>query len=94
LSRRVFARISAGLLGAAVIVGPQLFNPAAASAAAPRILYYDASRAAEFVAAVNQGASNWNSSVANVRLMPVTPGRRGAGRTSPCSPTTAGRAPR
>ncbi|GAA0808651.1 snapalysin family zinc-dependent metalloprotease [Spirilliplanes yamanashiensis] len=48
----------------------------ASAAAAPRVLYYDTSRAAEFVAAVHQGAANWNSSVTSVRLEPVTAGRR------------------
>ncbi|MFI5891551.1 snapalysin family zinc-dependent metalloprotease [Actinoplanes sp. NPDC051513] len=43
--------------------------------AAPRILYYDASQAQEFVSVVNQGASIWNARVANVQLRPVPAGR-------------------
>jgi snapalysin len=44
------------------------------AAAAPRTLYYDASQAQEFKAVVDQGAQIWNSSVANVRLVPVPAG--------------------
>ena len=63
------AAVSAQVLGAT--------NAQAAPApTAARVLYYDASRAAEFVAAVNQGAANWNASVTNVRLEPVPAGRR------------------
>lgn len=73
-----------GVAAAAAVVSAQLAgaSPAGAApadtpaAAAARILYYDASRAAEFVAAVNQGAANWNASVANVRLQPVPAGGR------------------
>src|SRR3712207_5802428 len=67
------------LVAAALAAAPEtLPAPTAspASAAAPRVLYYDAGRAAEFVAAVHQGAANWNASVTNVRLEPVTAGRR------------------
>jgi snapalysin len=49
---------------------------AAPSTNAARILYYDASRAAEFVNVVHQGANNWNSRVTNVQLRPVTAGVR------------------
>ena len=76
--RRWFAL---GVVAAAAVVSAQLAgaSPAGAAPAAPtaaRILYYDASRAAEFVSAMNQGAANWNASVANVRLEPVPAGRR------------------
>jgi snapalysin len=80
LSRRTLARLAVGVVGIAVLAGSQLLGPSTASAsisvAAPRVLFYDASRAAEFVDAVNQGASNWNSSVTNVKLQPVPAGRR------------------
>lgn len=80
MSRRTVIRLAAGVLSAAALAGVQLLSPHSASAsvqvAAPRVLFYDASRAAEFVGAVNQGASNWNSSVTNVRLQPVPAGRR------------------
>ena len=53
MSRRAFTRLAACILGAAVVAGAQLVGPSTASAsvatAAPRILYYDASRAAEFI---------------------------------------------
>jgi snapalysin len=42
--------------------------------AAPRVLYYDASRAQEFVSVVDQAAQIWNGRVSNVRLEPVTAG--------------------
>ncbi|WP_052852879.1 snapalysin family zinc-dependent metalloprotease [Streptomyces avicenniae] len=45
-------------------------------AAAAVVLTYDASGSAEFASAVAQGAAVWNTSVANVRLEPVAPGRR------------------
>jgi snapalysin len=68
-------RLSAAAFGAVVVATVQLAGAAPAHAA-PRVLYYDASRAAEFVAVVNQGAQNWNSRVTNVRLAPVPAGRR------------------
>jgi snapalysin len=71
----VLRRLSAALLGAVLAVAAQLAMGAPAQAA-PRVLYYDASRAAEFVSVVHQGASNWNSRVGNVRLEPVPAGRR------------------
>jgi snapalysin len=67
-------RLSAALIGAAIMVGVQLAS-AAPAFAAPRVLYYDASQAQEFVQVVHQGATNWNSRVANVRLQPVPSGR-------------------
>ena len=76
--RRWFAL---GVVAAAAVVSAQLtgVGPAGAAPASPtaaRVLYYDATRAAEFVSAMNQGAANWNASVANVRLEPVPAGRR------------------
>jgi snapalysin len=68
-------RLSTVALGAVVVAAVQLVS-AAPAFAAPRVLYYDASRAAEFVAVVHQGARNWNSRVSNVRLEPVPAGRR------------------
>jgi snapalysin len=77
IRRSVWTSIGALLL---TIVTAQLVSPgtatAAPSTAAARILYYDASRAGEFVAAVNQGADNWNSSVINVQLRPAPAGVR------------------
>ncbi|HEX8629593.1 MAG TPA: snapalysin family zinc-dependent metalloprotease [Catenuloplanes sp.] len=72
---------SAGLLSALVIGAIQLVSaPAVAAppttAAAARILYYDASRAAEFVSVVHQGANNWNAALSNVQLRPVPAGVR------------------
>ena len=66
-------RLSAALVAVAMLVGLQVAT-AAPAAAAPRILYYDASQAQEFVSAVNQGAQIWNSRVANVQLRPVPAG--------------------
>jgi snapalysin len=67
-------RWAAALLAAVSIAGVQVATAVPASAA-PRILYYDASQAQEFVAAVNAGAQIWNKSVVNVQLQPVTAGR-------------------
>jgi snapalysin len=67
-------RLSAALVAVAMLVGVQVAT-AGPAAAAPRILYYDASQAQEFVAVVNQGAQIWNSRVTNVQLQPVPAGR-------------------
>src|SRR4051812_5736579 len=67
-------RLSAVLLAFLAAAGLQV-TAADPAAAAPRVLYYDASQAQEFVAAVNQGAQIWNSRVTNVRLEPVPAGR-------------------
>src|SRR4051794_35883591 len=67
-------RLSAALVAVAMLVGVQV-TTAGPAAAAPRILYYDASQALEFVAVVNQGAQIWNSHATNVRLQPVPAGR-------------------
>jgi snapalysin len=65
--------IVAGSLAAAAVLlappGPAQAAPAVA--AEVRVVYYDASRAEEFVTAVDDGAANWNSSVTGVRLEPV-----------------------
>ena len=71
--------LSAGTLAAAAFLATQLAGAPAAQAEpqlAARILYYNASGAAEFVSAVNQGAANWNASVTNVQLRPVPAGGR------------------
>jgi len=67
-------RLSAALVAVAMLFGVQVAT-AGPAAAAPRILYYDASQAQEFVAVVNQGAQIWNSRVTNVQLQPVPAGR-------------------
>ena len=59
----------------AIAVPAQAAPAAPPSATAVRVLYYDASRAGEFVNVVHQGAANWNASVANVRLERWTTGR-------------------
>jgi snapalysin len=68
-------RLGTAVLGAILVAAVQVVTAAPAHAA-PRVFYYDASRAAEFVQVVNQGASNWNSRVTTVRLEPVPAGRR------------------
>jgi snapalysin len=67
-------RLSAALVAVAMLFGVQV-TTAGPAAAAPRILYYDASQAQEFIAVVNQGAQIWNSRVTNVQLQPVPAGR-------------------
>ncbi|GAA2610400.1 snapalysin family zinc-dependent metalloprotease [Paractinoplanes durhamensis] len=66
-------RWAAALVALFALAGVQVVGAAPASAAA-RILYYDASQAQEFKSVVDQGAQIWNSSVANVKLQPVTSG--------------------
>ncbi|RJL32430.1 snapalysin family zinc-dependent metalloprotease [Bailinhaonella thermotolerans] len=65
------------LLGALLAL-PLLLAGAALPASAEneslvRVIRYDASRAAEFRAVVDQGAQIWNQSVTNVRFVPGTP---------------------
>ena len=67
-------RWAAALLAAVSLAGVQVATATPASAA-PRILYYDASQAQEFVAAVDEGAQIWNSSVTTIQLQPVQAGR-------------------
>jgi snapalysin len=73
-------RLTVAFLAGALLAGAQLVAPVApaiaAPAAEPRIVYYDTSRAQEFVAAVHQGAAIWNGSVTSVRLVPVPAGVR------------------
>jgi snapalysin len=70
----LFKRLSAALLTVLAMAGLQV-AAAGPAAAAPRVLYYDASQAQEFVTAVDQGAQIWNSRVTNVRLERVPAGR-------------------
>ena len=71
----MFRRLATALVGVALaLTGVQVVQAGPAQAAA-RVLYYDASRAQECVAVVNQGAQIWNSKVTNVRLEPVPAGR-------------------
>jgi snapalysin len=71
LLRRIAAMLCATALAA---VGVQATS-AGPAAAAPRVLYYDASQAQEFRSVVDQGAQIWNSSVTNVRLVAVSAGQ-------------------
>ncbi|BCB84195.1 snapalysin family zinc-dependent metalloprotease [Phytohabitans suffuscus] len=62
-----------GLLALSLsLVGVQAIAEAPA-AAAPRVVYYDASRAGEFATNFAQAAQIWNSSVTNVRLQAGSP---------------------
>ncbi|WP_328476733.1 snapalysin family zinc-dependent metalloprotease [Actinoplanes sp. NBC_00393] len=70
----ILRRVLAALCAVAALAGVQVIS-ATPAAAAPRILYYDASQAQEFVSVVHQGAQIWNSRVTNVRLEPVPAGR-------------------
>ena len=68
-------RWAATLLAAVFVTAGLQVTGVTPASAAPRVLYYDASQAQEFVAAVNQGAQIWNSRATNVRLEPVPAGR-------------------
>ena len=78
LRRRRF--LAAGTLAAAAFLTTSLAGAPAAQAEpqtlAARVLYYNASGAAEFRSAVDQGAANWNASVTNVQLRPAPSGVR------------------
>ncbi len=69
-----FRRLAAALVAVVAVAGVQV-TAAAPASAAPRVLYYDASQAQEFVSVVHQGAQIWNSRATNVRLEPVPAGR-------------------
>jgi snapalysin len=62
-----------GLLALSLsLAGVQILADAPA-AAAPRVVYYDASRAGEFATNFAQAAQIWNSNVTNVRLQAGSP---------------------
>ncbi|MFC5828165.1 snapalysin family zinc-dependent metalloprotease [Nonomuraea insulae] len=61
------------ILSVALTLAFLLVTAPAQAAALITVLRYDPSRAAEFVATVNQAAQVWNSSVTNVRLVQGTP---------------------
>jgi snapalysin len=61
------------LLAAQLVAAPHA--AAVPKPAAARIVYYDASGAAEFRAAVDEGAKAWNAAVHNVQLQPGGPGQ-------------------
>jgi snapalysin len=65
---RVLVAVAALAVGA---VGVQITT--ASAAAAPRTLYYDASRAAEFKPNMDEAAAIWNASVSNIKLVAKTP---------------------
>lgn len=72
----MFRKITAALaiaLGLTFLVPALTAAPASASAtAAVRTIYYDASGAQEFRAAVDQGAAAWNAAVPAIRLVPAS----------------------
>ena len=77
--RRNLLRSAAALLAFTLTaVGAQVITPTTASAApastaAVRTIYYDASRAGQFVQTVHDAANVWNQHVTNIRLVPGSP---------------------
>ena len=71
--RNLLRVCAALLLGLAFLTGTGASASAAATSDAVRTIRYDASRAAEFRTAVDEGARIWNEHVGNVRLVPGTP---------------------
>ena len=71
LARRIARVMVAVAAVAAGAVGVQI--TAADAAAAPRTLYYDASRAQEFKGNMDEAAAIWNASVSNIKLVAKTP---------------------
>ncbi|MEO3805111.1 snapalysin family zinc-dependent metalloprotease [Nonomuraea sp. B1E8] len=61
------------MLSLAVGLAILLVSSPAQATSMVRVIRYDASRAAEFVSAVDQAAQVWNSSVTNVRLVRGAP---------------------
>ncbi|TDB73414.1 snapalysin family zinc-dependent metalloprotease [Micromonospora sp. KC721] len=72
--RRQFSRMAVALLATVVATAGMVATAGTAASAAPRTVYYDASRAGEFRTNFDRAAAIWNSSVSNVRLAPRTPG--------------------
>ena len=75
MNRRTLFRVIVGVAATIAVAIPGQLIAATPAAAAVRVLYYDASRAGEFVNVVHQGAPNWNARVTNVRLERWASGR-------------------
>ncbi|MER0244078.1 snapalysin family zinc-dependent metalloprotease [Streptomyces sp. HSW2009] len=83
MNSRKILRASLALCTTGLLVGTGVQTASATGSAdaqaertAARVVTYDASGAAEFKDAVNQGAEAWNTSVKNVQLKAVQPGQR------------------
>ncbi|TDB71359.1 snapalysin family zinc-dependent metalloprotease [Micromonospora sp. KC723] len=74
MRRRQFSRTAGALLATVLATAGMVTAQSTAASAAPRTVYYDASRAGEFRTNFDQAAAIWNNSVSNVRLAPRTPG--------------------
>ncbi|MFJ1646677.1 snapalysin family zinc-dependent metalloprotease [Streptomyces sp. NPDC088258] len=77
--RKLTGGLAAALAVTFSLVGGQAVAASAAdadSAAAARVVTYDASGSAEFRSAVDRGAAIWNESVGAVELRPVATGQR------------------
>ncbi|HWH00659.1 MAG TPA: snapalysin family zinc-dependent metalloprotease [Pilimelia sp.] len=82
MSHRSIPRAVGGLLALVMALAGAVATASAASAApaapaapaaAVRVIYYDASRAGEFVNTVHQAAAIWNERVPNIRLQAGSP---------------------
>lgn len=71
MSFRKAAMTLVAALGLAVAT-PALVGAPASTAAPVRTIYYDASQAQEFKAAVTEGAEAWNKAVPEIQLKPAT----------------------
>ncbi|TDD71503.1 snapalysin family zinc-dependent metalloprotease [Actinomadura darangshiensis] len=74
----MFRKITAALavtLGLSFLVPALGAEPASAAPVAARTIYYDASGAQEFKAAVDEGAAAWNQAVPEIELKPATGGQ-------------------
>jgi len=70
-----FRKITAALavtLGLAFLPALTVDSASAATTVAVRTIYYDASGAQEFKAAVDEGAAAWNTAVPTIELKPAT----------------------
>ncbi|MDI2030407.1 snapalysin family zinc-dependent metalloprotease [Saccharopolyspora sp. TS4A08] len=70
---------STALAGAAtallLVTGAPLAGAAVGDTAAPHVVTYDASQAAEFQAAIDEATATWNEQVANVKFEKATDGQ-------------------
>ncbi|GAB3710645.1 snapalysin family zinc-dependent metalloprotease [Amycolatopsis oliviviridis] len=76
MARKFFvsASVSLALLAVPVTAGQAAAVEPAQTAAAVTTVYYDASGAPSFRAAIQAGAANWNNSVSNVKLQESSSG--------------------
>ncbi|TDD63780.1 snapalysin family zinc-dependent metalloprotease [Actinomadura rubrisoli] len=70
--RKILTALAVTLGLAFALPAPAIGSASAAAPVAVRTIYYDASQAQEFKAAVDEGAAAWNKAVPAIELKPAT----------------------